>query len=267
VGWTLEGKKVLVTGGSAGIGAALAEGFAARGAIVGICARRAEKLEEVLARLREHESACRSWVVDLADLAGVERFAAQAASELGGIDVLVNNAGIPKRRIVTDLTPDVVEQVMAVNYLSPVRLTLALLPGLLERQGRIVFLSSVAARLGPPHEAAYAATKAAISAFAEAMQVDLGDTGVKVHVVYPGVIDTELFHLPDNEPSFADVESLPTEAMVEPVVTMLKQGTFEVAVPEWFADVMAQRAGNVGGFIDGTIAWAREKGAVLGPPA
>src|SRR5262249_45037311 len=156
-----------------------------------ICARRADLLDEVVERLRKHQPDCRSWTVDLADLDAAEAFARQADADLGGIDVLVNNAGMPKRRIITDTTPETVETVMSLNYFSPVRMTLALLPGLIARGGRVVWISSVAARLGPPHEAAYAASKGAVSAFAESMQVDLGDTAMKVHVVYPGVIDTE----------------------------------------------------------------------------
>ena len=79
-------------------------------------------------------------------------------------------------------------------------------------------ISSVAARLGPPAEAAYAASKAAITAWSESMQVDLGIAGsaVKVHVVNPGVFDTELFHLPDNDDFTAAVEMLPVESIVEP---------------------------------------------------
>jgi len=164
---------VLVTGGSAGIGAALAEGFAARGAVVGICGRREDKLAEVLARLQAHSPESRSWRVDLADLDGIEAFAAQANEELGGVDVLVNNAGIPKRRTVQDLTPEVVESTMAINYYSPIRLTLALLPTLVERDGHIVNISSIAARLGPPGEAAYAATKAALTAWSESMALSV----------------------------------------------------------------------------------------------
>lgn len=266
VGWTLQGKKVLVTGGSSGIGAALAEGFAARGATVGICARRADRLAEVLDRLRAHAPDSRSWTVDLADLDALESFAARADEELGGIDVLVNNAGVPKRRVVTETTPTDVEAVMRVNYLSPVRLTLALLPALIERRGRIVNVSSVAARLGPPHEAAYAASKAALSAWSESMQVDLGDTGLRVHVVYPGVLETELFHLPDNEETLADVPPEPVESIVEPVVEMLESGTFEVYVPDWFGGVVAGRCADTGMFLEGTIGWAREKGALV-PPA
>ena len=174
----------------------------------------------MLARCREHAPDSRAWTIDLSDLDALDGVReARVADELGGIDVLVNNAGIPKRRPVQTLTPEIVDELMRINYLSPVHLTLALLPGIIERGGRIVFVSSVAARLSPPAEAAYAATKAAISAWAECMKVDLRDTDVEIHVVYPGVIDTELFHLPDNDPlPQTGVEMLPVDAMVEPVL-------------------------------------------------
>jgi NAD(P)-dependent dehydrogenase (short-subunit alcohol dehydrogenase family) len=260
MGYSVEGRKVLVTGGSSGIGAALAEGFAERGAVVGICARRADRLAEVLERCRKHSPESRSWVVDLSQLDAIAGFAATAERELGGIDVLVNNAGIPKRRDVTRLTPDVVESTMTLNYFSPIRLTLALLPGLIERGGRIVNISSVAARLGPPGEAAYSATKAALTAFTESMAVDLRDTDVLVHLVNPGVIDTELFHLPDNDEGFhSAVDALPVEAIVQPVIDQLDAGTIEIYVPEWFHDIAAGKFSNPQGFIEGTKEYARSQ--------
>jgi NAD(P)-dependent dehydrogenase (short-subunit alcohol dehydrogenase family) len=260
VGYSIAGKKVLVTGASAGIGAALAEGFAERGATVGICARRADRLAEVLERIHKHSPESRSWTVDLADLDGVARFAQQADEEMGGIDVLVNNAGIPKRRAVQALSSDVVADVMLINYLSPVRLMLALLPGLIERGGRIVNISSIAARLGPPAEAAYSASKAALTAFSESMQVDLRDTDVRVHVINPGVIDTDLFHLPDNDAPLADdVEALPADAMVQPVLDALDTGTFETCVPPWFSDIVAGKFTDPDAFLAGTIEYVRSK--------
>ncbi|HEY7135396.1 MAG TPA: SDR family oxidoreductase [Acidimicrobiia bacterium] len=260
MGYGIEGKKVLVTGASAGIGAALAEGFAQRGAVVGICARREQLLDEVLERLQKHSPGSRAWTVDLADLDAVDAFAARANSELGGIDVLVNNAGIPKRRRVQDLTPEVVESVMVINYFSPIRLTLALLPGLIARGGRIVNIGSIAARLGPPGEAAYAATKAAITAWSESMAVDLAGTGVKVHVVAPAVIDTELFHLPDNDPAMTDdVEALPVDAMLDPVVEALDAGTFEIYVPDFFREIVIGKFQNPDAFLEGTIAYTQSK--------
>jgi NAD(P)-dependent dehydrogenase (short-subunit alcohol dehydrogenase family) len=259
VGYSLSGKHVLVTGASSGIGAGLAEGLARRGATVGICARRADRLADVLARVREHSPESQSWTVDLSELDGLEAFAADVDAKLGGVDVLVNNAGIPKRRDVLHLSPQVVADVMRINYLSPVRLTLALLDGLIARSGRIVNISSVAARLAPPAEAAYAASKAAISAWSECMQVDLRDTDVKIHVVYPGVIDTELFHLPDNDEFTADIEALPVDAIVEPVLQMIENETFEIAVPDWFNGIFSGKYNDVAAFLDGTIAYLRTR--------
>ncbi len=260
--YDLSGKHVLVTGASAGIGAALAEGFAARGATVGICARRADRLDAVLARCREHSPESRAWTIDLSELDELDAFAERVEREMGGLDVLVNNAGIPKRKPVQSLTPAVVDELMRINYSSPVHLTLALLPGIIERGGRIVFVSSVAARLSPPAEAAYAATKAAISAWAECMRVDLRDTEVGIHVVYPGVIDTELFHLPGNDPlPQTGVEMLPVDAMVEPVLGAIETGRFEVSVPDWFERVFEGKYKDVAAFLDGTIAFVRSQPA------
>lgn len=261
MGYSVEGKHVLVTGASTGIGAALAIGFAEAGAVVGLCARREPELAEVLAQVQEHSPDSKMWTIDLNDLDALEPFAAEVSLGLGGLDVLVNNAGIPKRKNVLALDPETVEAVMRINYLSPVRLILAFLPELIERSGRIVNISSVAARLGPPGEAAYTASKAALTGFSESMQVDLGVAGhdVQVHVVNPGVIDTRLFHLPDNDASLAAIEALPTSAMVEPVLTALDNGTFEIYVPGWFADVVGGKFPDTGAFLAGTTAWAREQ--------
>jgi NAD(P)-dependent dehydrogenase (short-subunit alcohol dehydrogenase family) len=256
----LAGRRALVTGASSGIGADLARGFAAAGATVGICARREDRLAEVLRECRHHAPESRSWTVDLARLDDVEAFARRADDELGGIDILVNNAGIPKRRHVRDLSIHEVDSVMAINYLSPVRLTLALLPRFLERDPvDIVNISSVAARLGPPREAAYSATKAAITAFSESMAIDLWDTGVHLHVVNPGIIDTELFHLPDNETSLADLEALPASEVTNAVIDAIGSGAFEVYVPSWFADITAGKFQDTAAFMAGSAAWTAER--------
>jgi short-subunit dehydrogenase len=160
---------------------------------------------------------------------------------------------------VTRLTPEESEAVMRINYFSPVRLTLALLPGIIERKGQIVNISSVAARLGPPIESCYAASKAALTAFSECIAVDLRDTGVGVHIVNPGVLDTELFHLPDNEPGFHSTDIMvPADTIVEPVVAMMDSGAIEGYVPEWFKDVVANKFTDTDAFINGTKAYATQ---------
>lgn len=252
------GLRVLLTGGSSGIGAAMAERLAEAGAIVGISARDEGRLQNVLARCQAHSPESRSWVCDLADPAQVDALARQVLDELGGVDVLINSAGVPKRRHVTLLDPSTIEAITRVNYLAPVQLTLALLPQMLERgSGRIVNVSSVAATLSSPGEAAYDGSKAALSVFSEAMAVDLWDTGIKVLVVYPGVVDTPLFEVPDNDPMTDEIQRIPVGELVDAVMDALHRGAAEVYVPEWFKGIAADKAKDVDAFLAGTAAWVR----------
>jgi NAD(P)-dependent dehydrogenase (short-subunit alcohol dehydrogenase family) len=209
------------------------------------------------------------WVTDLAVPSAVDALATAALSEFGFVDVLVNNAGIPKRRHVTRLDPVTVEGVMNVNFLSPVRLTLALLPAMISRgEGQIVNVSSIAATLSSPGESAYDASKAALTAFSEAMAVDLWDTGVKVLVVYPGLVDTELFSLPDNDPVLnAPVLPIPVSELVGAVFDALDSNAAQVYVPSWFGDVAAQKAGDVAAFLAGTAAFVAGQTAQAGGPS
>jgi NAD(P)-dependent dehydrogenase (short-subunit alcohol dehydrogenase family) len=267
-GFDPAGKRVLVTGASSGLGACLARGLAARGAVVGICARRRDRLDAVLADLRRHRPECRSWVVDLGDLATLDAFAARAVDELGGLDVVVHNAGIPKRRWAWEHRPDEVDDVLRIDLHSPIRLTQALLPTLDRAGGRVVFVGSVAARLAPPAEAVYAAAKAGLTAYAEGLRVDLAVAGsrVGVHVVQPGVLATELFALPDNDPSISDVEPLPPDAIVDAVLDALGSGRAETFVPGWFADLPPVKASDLDGFLAGAVAYTTERLAELGRP-
>jgi NAD(P)-dependent dehydrogenase (short-subunit alcohol dehydrogenase family) len=261
MGFEVEGCTALVTGASSGIGAAIAEGLAAAGATVGICARRTDRLAEVLARCQEHAPASRMWTVDLADLDGVTAFTERADDELGGIDLLVNNAGIPKRKMAGALRLDEVDDVMAINYLSPVRMTLALLPRMQARgRGAIVDMGSVAARMSPPGETAYSASKAALTAFAEGLAVELWDSPLTVHVIHPAIIDTDLFSLPDNDPSIADdIEALAPSEVFDVMVDLLRTGTFEAYVPSWFGDIASGKAANLQGFLAGSAEYVRTK--------
>jgi len=255
---SFAGQRVLITGASSGIGAGLAERFAREGAIVGICARRADRLQEVLDRCREHSPDSRMWVCDLAVADEVDRLSAAALTEMGGVDVLVNNAGVPKRRAVSLLDPDTVDALTVINYLSPVRLTLRLLAHMLTRDsGTIVNVSSVAAVLSSPGEAAYDASKAALSVFSEAMAVDLWDTGVDVLTVYPGVVDTELFEVPGNDALSPEIERISVGELVDGVMDALGRGVLEVYIPAWFKDVAARKAGDVEKFLAGTAEWVR----------
>jgi short-subunit dehydrogenase len=256
----LKGSRALVTGASSGIGAGFAEALARAGATVGICARRADRLADVAERCRAHGATVHDWVIDLGDPAQVDALAQKAVDEMGGVDLLVNNAGIPKRRHVTATDAATVETVTRINYLSPIQLTLALLPQMLERDsGRIINISSVAATLSSPGETAYAASKAALSVFSECMTVDLYDTGVKVLVVYPGIVDTELFSIPDNDPLAADVEPITVEQCVNEVLDALQRDAVEVYTPAYFKDFAVGKANDIPTFLEGTAQYAAQQ--------
>jgi NAD(P)-dependent dehydrogenase (short-subunit alcohol dehydrogenase family) len=257
----LKGKRVLVTGASSGIGAAIARELAGAGAVVGICARRTGLLDRVLSDCRASSPDSVAWTVDLADLDGVDAFAHRVESELGGIDILVNNAGLVRTTRLPDVDWRLVEDLNRTNYLAPVRLTLAVLPAMLERgSGQILTVSSVGARLAPPAESAYAASKAAISAFFEAAAADLWYSGVTFHLMYPGLITVS------DEPFDADhatlhvgMEGLPATAVAGAVRKQLEEGTFEVYIPEEFGPMYAKRAADVGGNVAFVAAWARRQ--------
>jgi short-subunit dehydrogenase len=260
MGFDSKGKRVLVTGASSGIGAGLAVEFAARGASVGLCARRGARLRETAAQCEaaNPDGEHRMWLADLSEAEQVDRVASGVLDAWGGVDVLVNNAGIPKRRHVTALDIATVEHVTNINYLSAVRLTLALLPSMLEQgSGQIIALSSVGATLSSPGEAAYDASKSALAVFNEAMAVDLWDTGIKVLVVYPGVVDTELFTLPDNDEFTAPVEKIPVGELVDGVFAALDEGRSQVYVPAFFGELAAGKAANVDAFLAGTAEYVR----------
>jgi short-subunit dehydrogenase len=231
----LDDAKILVTGASSGIGAALAPILAERGATVGIVARRAERLEDVLARCRKHSADSQMWAADLGDLARAEQVALDAWDTFGGLDVLVNNAAIPKRTRVTDLTPDDVQHVMDVDFHSPVRMALAVLPRMVERgSGQIVFVSSMGGRIPIANESAYNAAKYAMCGFAEAMLLDLAGTGVDVKLVLPGPIATEIWDQPDNVPALMEVEKVPPEECAAGIADAIEDGGFEYYIPPVF---------------------------------
>jgi short-subunit dehydrogenase len=262
MGTDYTGSRVLVTGASSGIGMGLAEEFARRGAVLAVSGRDRERLGAAASACRAHGATVHELVADLGDPAAVDRLADETLAALGGVDILVNNAGIPKRRTTRDLDAGTVDTVMQVNFLGPVRLTLALLPQMLERgEGRIVNVSSVAATLSSPGEAAYDASKAALSVFSEAMAIDLWDDGVKVLVVYPGVVDTPLFTQPDNDPFTAAVEFITVGELVGETFDALDRGALEVYIPAYFKDIVTGKANNVEGFVAGTAEYMRQQRA------
>jgi short-subunit dehydrogenase len=254
--YAVAGKRVLITGASSGLGAALARQLAAREAVVGLIARRRGRLGEVLADCQRTSPGSAMWVADLADTSALRDLALLVWDVLGGIDVLINNAAIPKRRPVTALEPDEAEDVMRVNFFAPMRLTLALLPRMLARgSGLIVNVSSVGGRLGIIHETAYCASKFALCGWSEAMAVDLYGSGISVKLIEPGPVDTEIWDHPDSEEPLYQGPKVAAGVVAEGIIDALGSDKFEHYVPDMKAVVDSKNA-DLDAFIAGVAGMA-----------
>lgn len=228
----------LITGASSGIGAALARELASRGNTVGLVARRHDRLAEVLDDCRGDAPRSQMFPADLADPDAATRVASAALDGFGHVDVIVNNAAIPSVTAATRLDPSEVEQVMQVNFHAPVRLTHALLPPMLERKdGTIVNVSSLGGRLGILRESAYCASKFALCGWSESLALDLWDTGVKVKLIVPGPVDTEIWEHPDAEPSSYSGPKVPVTDVATGIADAIDSDAFEHYLPDMRAIV------------------------------
>ena len=185
------------------------------------------------------------WVVDLGDLGGIAAFAARAERDLDGVDVLVNNAGIPKRRSMAVITPEEIESVMRTNFLSVVHLTSALLRGMLARgDGRIVNVSSMGTRSAALNVGAYAASKAALDLYTEALHLDLLGTGVTAQLLVPGTTRTELGNEREgNDPPHPAPDPSEPEDVAAALLALLQTDDFEGFVRDDHAETaLAKRS-------------------------
>jgi len=187
-------RRALVTGASSGIGQAFAEHLAASGAALVLVARRRDRLDELAARLRaEHDTEVEVLVADLTDDDDLATVEARLGDEADPVDLLVNNAGVATGGRFADLPVDGEVSEIRLNVLAPVRLTRAALPGMLSRgHGGVVNVSSIAALQPLPHWATYAATKAYLTSFSEAVHEEVRSQGVVVLALLPGFTHTEL---------------------------------------------------------------------------
>jgi len=188
-----DGKIAVVTGASSGIGRRIALELARRGATVVGLARRAELLAEVEGRLRAATPASATHVCDVADEKGFRRVLHEIEEQHGRIDVMVNDAGIEALTPVEDGLSDTFRAIVEVDFFGVVTGTLAVLPGMLARRsGIVVNVSSDSARAPEPRHGAYAASKAAVSAFTETVAHEVAGRGLHVHVLYPAWVPTAM---------------------------------------------------------------------------
>jgi len=188
-----DGKIAVVTGASSGIGRRLALDLTERGATVVGLARRQDLLAEVEALLRSSSPDSFTRVCDVGDTESYERVLAEIAALHGRIDILINNAGIEQLTPVDEGLSQAFRQIFDVNVFGLFAGTLAVIPGMVARRsGIIVNVSSDSARAPEPGHGAYAASKAAVAAFTEAVAHEVADRGVHVHVLYPAWVPTAM---------------------------------------------------------------------------
>ncbi|MDW8338843.1 MAG: SDR family NAD(P)-dependent oxidoreductase [Thermoleophilia bacterium] len=223
----------VVTGASSGIGEATARALAARGYLCVLLARRAERLERIASEVGGEWEAC-----DVADRARVEEVAARILERHPAIRILVNNAGIPARGSFLEIAPERLEAVMDVNYLGGVWCLRALAPGLraaaASEGAHVVNVVSVAGTVAFAPAGAYAASKHAQLAFSRSVAALLRGSGIRVHAILPGFVETEGF------PQRATLRSallrrlvIEPEAVAAAIVRAVEKGQGEVTVP-WF---------------------------------
>jgi short-subunit dehydrogenase len=187
----LRGARILLTGASSGIGHALAHELARRGARLALTARSAERLEALAADLRKAGAEALTLTADLAEVGQRQPLIEKAVAGLGGLDVLINNAGVGATGYFADAGEARLRQVIEVNLLAPVDLIRHALPHLyVGRQPMIVNVGSVLGRRGVPGYGDYCASKFGLSGFSESLRAELAGFGVHVLLVSPGLIDT-----------------------------------------------------------------------------
>jgi 3-dehydrosphinganine reductase len=227
-----KGKVALVTGGSSGIGLAIARLLAQQGAHVWLVARRKEILEtalrEVAAARLDPAQPCGIFSADISDAtqaaAAIEHVSAQA----GVPDLLVNAAGITHPGYVQDLSLEIFRSMMDVNYFGTVYITKAALPGMLKRgSGHIINISSMGGFIGAFGYSAYGASKFAVRGFSDVLRSELKPLGLRVSIVFPSDTDTA---------------QLAYEAPFKPLETKALAGKVKVMSPEFVAKITLQQA-------------------------
>lgn len=181
-------KVALITGGSSGLGRAIAEAFAASGARVVIAARNPAALSEAADGIRRHGHDVLDVPADITRQEDVDRLVARCIETYGRLDLLANNAGRSMRRAVADTTPADFRELMELNLIALVSVTQAALPHLLARQGHIVNIGSLAGKSAARYVGAYPATKFAVTAYSQQLRLELGPRGLHVLLVCPGPI-------------------------------------------------------------------------------
>jgi NAD(P)-dependent dehydrogenase (short-subunit alcohol dehydrogenase family) len=187
----LDGRVVLITGGSRGLGLLMAREFASRGCRVAICARDTEELEAAVTDLRDHGANVLAIPCDVADRTQVADMVEWVTTRFGRIDILVNNASIIQAGPLSAMTVEDFEDAMGVNFWASVYTTLEVLPQMRRRgEGRIVNITSIGGKVAVPHLLPYDCAKFATVGFSEGLRSELAKDGISVTTIVPGLMRT-----------------------------------------------------------------------------
>jgi 3-oxoacyl-[acyl-carrier protein] reductase len=188
----LTGRIAIVTGASRGIGRAIAQMLAARGAVV-VAAARGDNAAGTVAAIREAGGRAEPATVDVSDAAAVEAMVSAVLERHGRVDILVNNAGIARDQLLLRMKRDDWDQVIATNLTAAFICVQAVLkPMIKQRAGRIISISSVVGQMGNAGQANYAASKAGLIGFSKALAREVASRHITVNVVTPGLVDTDM---------------------------------------------------------------------------
>ena len=188
-----KNKVVWITGASSGIGEALAQSFASEGAQLVLSARRVDELLRVKKSLKIADVDVMILPLDLSDTAKINELTQQVIAKFGRIDVLVNNGGISQRSLAKDTSMEIVRKLMEVNFFGTIALTKSVLPYMQKQKGgHIIVMSSIAGKFGFYFRSAYSASKHALHGFFEALRMEIQNENVKVLIVCPGKIQTNI---------------------------------------------------------------------------
>jgi short-subunit dehydrogenase len=187
----LKGSTVIVTGASSGIGWETARLFARAGSNVVLAARNQERLQQLASELEGYAGRALPVPTDVTDRQAVETMANRTLEEFGRLDILVNNAGLGLHALLAEGSMDNIRYLFEVNVFGALNCIQAVAPFMKQQgSGQIINVSSIAGKIAPPFEGAYAATKFALTAISDALRLELAEHGIKVITVYPGPIET-----------------------------------------------------------------------------
>ena len=224
----LKGKKVLITGGSSGIGFAIAEAALAKGADVAITGRRQDVVMEAAKQLRQGGRRVESVAADVSTASGRAATLKLSLEKLGGLDVLVNNAGGVRAGRLEETTEAEIRTMIEVDLVAPILLTRAALPALrASGDGLVVNVTSGIALVAAPFYATYAGVKGGLSKFGESLRRELNGEGIRVMTVYPGATDTPMMRSSRAGPELGFTRE-PASAVAAAVIEGIEQDAFEV---------------------------------------